>query len=92
MLSMPLHEPANVEEFRDPVCEQHNARLGLVLFAIYLSAYAAFVLLSAFQSLPIDSVLAGMLLIIGAIILSLVYTFFCKTATQKNHLTSHTQL
>jgi len=76
---MPLHEVSLSTELRDPIVEQFNARLGLVLFAIYLIAYAAFVAMSAFAPKSLDAVPAGMALIGGAMALSLVYAACCKT-------------
>ena len=75
---MPLHEVSLSTELRDPIVEQFNARLGLVLFAVYLIGYAAFVAMSAFAPKSLDAVPAGMALIGGAMVLSLVYAFFCR--------------
>ena len=38
------HSHLPPDEPRDPVAEQHNARLGLVLFAVYLLGYGTYVL------------------------------------------------
>jgi hypothetical protein len=65
-------------ERRNPAVERHNARLGLVLFAIYLAGYAAFVAASAFAPRSFDAVLAGMALIGGAFGLALVYMALCR--------------
>ncbi len=76
---MPALDAAPVpEEPRDATIERHNARLGLWLFAVYLIGYAAFVLVSAFSPQSLDAVPAGMALIVGAMILSLVYAWFCR--------------
>jgi uncharacterized membrane protein (DUF485 family) len=65
----------------------HNARLGLVLFFIYLIFYAAFVYLSAFRGdLMAQPALAGVnlavvygfALIFGAFVLAMVYMFLCR--------------
>lgn len=67
--------------------ETRNARIGLILFLVYLVLYGGFVFLSAFsadtmESRPIPGVnlaiLYGFGLIIAAIILSLVYGVACK--------------
>ena len=75
---MPLHEVSLSTELRDPIVEQFNARLGLVLFVIYLTGYSAFVAMSAFAPKSLDAVPAGMALIGEAMVLSLVYAFFCR--------------
>ena len=62
--------------------QQHNARLGLVLFFLYLLLYGGFVLLNAFwpetmEATPIAGVnvaiLYGAGLIFAAFVLALVY-------------------
>ena len=81
---MPIHHHSpTVVELRDLVVERHNARLGLILFAIYLIGYAAFVVMSAFTPKSLDAVPAGMALIGGAMVLSLVYAFFCRNPKAK---------
>ena len=74
-------------EARDPAAERHNARLGLVLFALYLAAYAAYVLVNAFRPTVMDdlvgagvnlAVASGMGLIVGALVLALVYAAFAR--------------
>ena len=66
---------------------QRNARLGLILFGVYLALYGGFVLLNAFspqtmESTPVAGVnlaiLYGFGLIIGAIALALLYGFLCQ--------------
>ncbi|MFV0443485.1 MAG: DUF485 domain-containing protein [Planctomycetaceae bacterium] len=63
-----------------------NARIGLVLFAVYLLLYGGFVGLNAFspetmESTPIAgvnlAVLYGFALIVVAFVLSLLYGFLC---------------
>ncbi len=67
--------------------EKRNARIGFVLFVVYLLLYIGFVLLNAFaadvmEMTPIAGVnlaiLYGFGLIITALILALVYGFLCK--------------
>jgi uncharacterized membrane protein (DUF485 family) len=74
-------------EARDPAVERHNARLGLALFAVYLAAYAAYVLVNAFRPAVMDelvgagvnlAVASGMGLIVGALVLALVYAGLCR--------------
>lgn len=66
--------------------ETRAARIGLILFCIYLALYGGFVFLSAFsaetmEATPIDGVnvaiLYGFFLIIAAIVLSLIYGVVC---------------
>jgi uncharacterized membrane protein (DUF485 family) len=78
----------------DPVHDDHhpetvsrNARVGLALFAVYLFLYGGFMALNAFfphkmASAPFGGVnLAvwyGMLLIVGAFVLALLYMFLVR--------------
>lgn len=81
----PNHLPP--PEARDLPVERHNARLGLVLFAVYLAGYGAYVLVNAFAPAVMDrvafaginvAVASGMALIVGAIVLALLYSKLCK--------------
>lgn len=84
---MPHLDPPPPAEPRDPAVERHNARLGLVLFAVYLAAYAAFVLVSAFAPGVMDAtvgrlnvaLVSGFVLILGAVVLAVVYAVLCRT-------------
>lgn len=87
MAGLDHHAPAP-EEARDPISERHNARLGLILFAIYFAGYVAYVGINAFWPDLMDAVpllglnwavVSGMGLILGALALSLVYAALCKT-------------
>lgn len=69
--------------------QSHNARLGLVLFLIYLAFYSGFVLVNAFspdtmESTPLAGInLAvwwGFGLIVVALVLALVYGWLCTSA------------
>jgi hypothetical protein len=75
---MPLHEPHVAQETRDPAVERHNARLGVILFAIYTLGYASFVVACSFAPLQFDAVMAGMALIAGALVLALIYMGLCR--------------
>lgn len=64
-----------------------NARIGIVLFAVYLLLYGGFVFLNAFaadvmETTPIAGVnlaiLYGFGLIIAALLLALLYGVLCK--------------
>ncbi len=83
---MPLHDHATPDSPPDPVAERHNARLGLILFAVYLAAYGTFVGISAFTPWVMDltvgrlnvAVVFGLALIGGAVLLALVYAVLCR--------------
>ncbi len=66
----------------------YNARLGLVLFAVYLLIYGGFVALNALspQTMEMElvagvnlAILYGFGLIVAALVLALVYGWMCKT-------------
>jgi uncharacterized membrane protein (DUF485 family) len=87
------HPPSTHEEVRDPVVETHNARLGLFLFAIYLLAYGAYVLINAFWPALMDAVLfagmnlavlSGLGLILFALMLAICYALLCRSPG-RNH-------
>jgi uncharacterized membrane protein (DUF485 family) len=67
-----------------------NARIGLVLFVIYVLFYAAFVWLSAFRPAVMAepfvggvnlAVCYGFALIIAAFILAIIYMLICRDST-----------
>jgi uncharacterized membrane protein (DUF485 family) len=67
--------------------ETRNARIGFVLFLVYLLFYGGFVFLNAFaadvmEMTPIAGVnlaiLYGFALIVMALVLALLYGFLCK--------------
>jgi uncharacterized membrane protein (DUF485 family) len=81
------HSHLPPEEVRDPAVERYNARLGLVLFAVYLAAYLAYVLINAFRPAVMDelvfsginvAVASGLGLIIGALVVAVVYAWLCR--------------
>jgi uncharacterized membrane protein (DUF485 family) len=66
-----------------------NARLGLILFCIYLVLYSGFVLLNAFSPNTMErtpvaginlAILYGFGLIVSALVLALVYGWLCKAS------------
>lgn len=70
-----------------------NARLGLVLFAVYLVLYGGFVVLNAFRADMMEltplaglnlAILYGFGLIIGALLLSFVYGLLCRNPEEQN--------
>ena len=66
----------------------HHARIGIVLFAIYVVLYAGFMILAAFRPdlmdapTPLGSVnlaiMYGMGLILAAFVLAVVYIYLCR--------------
>jgi uncharacterized membrane protein (DUF485 family) len=65
---------------------RYNSRLGLILFAFYSVLYAAFVLISAFATDVMDTIVVaglnlaivyGFGLIIAALVLALIYGAMC---------------
>jgi uncharacterized membrane protein (DUF485 family) len=80
------HTPAEAEHDDQPTAAR-NARQGLWLFGLYLSLYAAFVLLNAFRPEVMDvvpaaglnlAVIYGFGLIVTAFALALVYAWLCR--------------
>lgn len=75
-----------------------NARVGLILFGVYLVLYGGFVLLNAFSPTTMEmtpiagvnlAILYGFGLIISAIVLALLYGFLCRNeATNTTRATS----
>ena len=70
---------------------KRNARIGLILFTVYLLFYGGFVFLNAFspqtmEATPIPginlAILYGFALIIGALVLSIIYGLLCKSAKE----------
>lgn len=66
--------------------ETRAARIGLILFCVYLALYGGFVFLSAFSAESMEAtpvagvnvaILYGFFLIIAAILLSLIYGMVC---------------
>ena len=81
------HGPLHPKEVEDPQIAARNARYGMVLFLIYLAFYGGFVGLNAFAPAQMDSspafglnlaTLYGFALIVAAMILALVYSWFCR--------------
>lgn len=75
------------DEPHDERTAARNAKLGLILFFIYLVLYGGFVLINAFSPDTMDvrpvaginlAVLYGFGLIIAAFVLALLYGFMCR--------------
>ena len=81
------HGPNSTDEVEHPTIISRNTRYGLVLFAIYLVCYAAYVLTNAFaphlmESTPVAglnlAVLSGFSLIALALLLAVLYGWLCR--------------
>lgn len=69
---------------------QYNARIGMILFAVYLVLYGGFVFLNAFAPDTMEitplagvnlAILYGFGLIAAALILALLYGWLCKSTS-----------
>lgn len=94
--TVPAEPDHSIESRRLPseanlAIQRSNARLGLVLFFIYLVLYAGFVLVSAFMADSLDwrpagglnlALLWGFGLIVTALVLALVYGLLAKTESE----------
>jgi uncharacterized membrane protein (DUF485 family) len=94
----PLHRPSDTSHLReDPESATNNARFGRRLFAVYLAVYALFVVVNTFLPewtewrplLGINlAILSGVLLILLAIALAILYGWRCQSAVgtfSENH-------
>lgn len=81
------HGPAQPAEQENPRDMERNARYGMLLFVIYLAFYVGFVVLNAFSPQQMEAtpalginlaILYGGGLIVGAMMLSLVYSWLCR--------------
>jgi uncharacterized membrane protein (DUF485 family) len=77
-----------------------NARVGLVLFCVYLVLYGGFVLLNAFSPTTMEAtpiaginlaILYGFGLIVAAIVLALLYGFLCRVEVPRDARASATR-
>lgn len=83
------HGPARPAEVEDERGAARNARVGLVLFFIYLALYASFVAVSVFWPGAMEirpwrgvnlAILWGFGLIAAAMVLALGYSWICRKA------------
>ena len=79
--------PDTPDEPHDERTAQRNAKLGLILFAVYFLLYLSFVLINAFspetmEKRPIAginlAVVYGFGLIVAAFVMALLYGFLCR--------------
>lgn len=70
-----------------------NARVGLILFTVYLLLYGGFVLLNAFATETMEwtpvagvnlAILYGFGLIVAALMLAVLYGLLCKPAREQD--------
>lgn len=80
--------PAPAADGEDQWTRARNARVGLVLFTIYVAFYGGFVLVNAFWPAVMDirplagvnlAILSGLGLIGAALLLALVYAWLCRS-------------
>jgi uncharacterized membrane protein (DUF485 family) len=90
--AMKDHE--NIREVEDPKLVARNTRIGLILFAVYSSLYASFILLTTFdpkimQTTPFGGVnlaiLSGFGLIASALILAVIYLYLAARPVVKDN-------
>ena len=79
----------------------HNARVGLILFLIYLALYVGFILLSAFGGKAMATpmiggvnlaIVYGFGLIVSAFALAVVYMFLCHAETETRPESSEAEI
>lgn len=82
------HDDASLSADELSAIRTYNARLGLVLFIVYLAVYAGFVVLAAVRQDVLRqpalggvnvAVLYGFGLILGAFAISIVYMLLCRS-------------
>jgi uncharacterized membrane protein (DUF485 family) len=83
----PDPSPEQPTRHRSQNAWDYNARVGLLLFAVYLVLYGGFIYLSAFRREVMArpslggmnfAIVYGFALIIAAFVLAVVYMFLCK--------------
>ena len=86
------HGPAHSDEPEDEAAAAHNARLGRILFVVYLAFYVGYVVLTAFRYDALRqafggmnlAVLYGFGLIVGAFVMALLYGALCRTGKESS--------
>ncbi|HLE00854.1 MAG TPA: DUF485 domain-containing protein [Bdellovibrionota bacterium] len=90
MAGLDFKTPVTKEQ-EDETVVTHNARLGILLFVVYVLFYTGFMGLSAFHpaimSTPVLgglnlAIVYGFLLIAAALVLALIYMMLCKKSSQ----------
>lgn len=81
------HGPPEDKHVETAETAARNARVGMILFLVYLAFYASFVLINTFRPELMDLVPAagvnlaiwyGFALIVVALVLALVYSWLCR--------------
>ncbi len=81
------HGPNSTDEVEHPATVARNTRCGLLLFAVYLVCYGAYVLTNAFAPQLMErtpfaginlAILSGFGLIAAALLLALLYGWLCR--------------
>lgn len=94
------HGPASAGEQDSVETSKRNARWGLWLFALYLFFYAGFMILNAFMPDIMDrrpvaginlAISYGMVLIVSALVLALVYAWVCRNPADAQHIAGSTR-
>lgn len=88
-----MTQPPPIDAGPGNASNTHNARVGIMLFAIYVILYAGFMFLAAFRPevmgapTPLGSVnlaiMYGMGLILAALVLAVIYIFLCRMEQPK---------
>lgn len=82
------HAGNEPQQLDDAPTAKRNARVGLQLFTVYFLVYAGFVLLNAFWPRVMEwtpvaginlAILYGLLLIVGALLMSFLYGWLCQS-------------
>lgn len=83
----PADPPSEIRLDEQPAATARHARIGMVLFVVYSALYAAFVLTGTFAPARLAerpwagvnlAIWSGFGLIVGALVLSLVYSWLCR--------------
>jgi len=83
------HGPSGHEETETEQMAARNARVGRVLFVVYLAGYVGYMILVAFKPETLRmvapagvnvAVAYGFALIVGALVLALLYAWMCRAA------------
>lgn len=87
------HGAKRRDDGEHPEVAARNSKYGLILFAIYLTIYSAYVLINAFAPELMErsiagvnwAILSGFGLILAAFLLALVYGWLCRASKDNGH-------
>jgi len=85
------HGAKKPDDDERPEIMARNSKYGLLLFAVYLVIYGAYVLTNAFAPSLMEhtiagvtlAILSGFALIIAAFVLALVYGWLCRSTAER---------